>query len=183
MNAIEPHHSWLDLEARAARTDNRLHRQLLTEVRDHMEFEIKGDLEPLMGTLIAEPLYHFWRDEPFTLEGAAAVRGFYENMIASKTNQFQVVTERIFVDDGGVITEGQVKQVYRGAMATAMGLAEIDGKPIAEDDLILTSTQLLTVWPAGEGAKLVGEDIYFGHSPFLNARRIAAADLPDYFQL
>ena len=183
MNAIEPHQSWLDLEARAARTDNALHRQLLTEVRDHMEFEIKGDLEPLMGTLIAEPLYHFWRDEPFTLEGAAAVRGFYENMIASKTNQFQVVTERIFVDDGGVITEGQVKQVYRGAMVTAMGLEEIDGTPIVDDDLILTSTQLLTVWPAGEGAKLVGEDIYFGHSPFLNAQRISASDLPDYYQL
>ena len=45
----------MDLEARAAGTDNPLHKQLLTEVRNHMEFEIKGDLEPLMGTLIAEP--------------------------------------------------------------------------------------------------------------------------------
>ncbi len=183
MNAIEPHDSWLALEARAGSTDNGLHRQLLTEVRNHMEFEIKGDLEPLMGTLIAEPIYHFWRDEPFTLEGAAAVREFYENMIASKANQFQVVTDRIFVDDGGVITEGQVKQVYRGAMVTAMGVSELDGAPVLEEDLILTSTQLLTVWPAGEGAKLVGEDIYFGHNPFLNAQRITAADLPDYYQL
>ena len=183
MSAIDPHQSWLALEARAAETENHLHRQLLTEVRDHMEFEIKGDLEPLMGTLIAEPIYHFWRDEPFTLEGGAAVRGFYENMIASKANQFQVVTERIFVDDGGVITEGQVKQVYHSAMVTAMGITELDGSPIAEGDLILTTTQLLTVWPAGEGAKLVGEDIYFGHNPFLNARRITAAELPDYYQI
>ncbi len=183
MNAIEPHHSWLELEAQAARTDNPLHRQLLTEVRNHMEFEIKGDLEPLMETLIPEPIYHFWRDEPFSLEGAAAVRGFYENMIASKGNQFQVVTDRIFVDDGGVITEGQVRQVYRGAMVSAMGVHEIEGAPVSDDDLILTSTQLLTVWPAGEGAKLVGEDIYFGHNPFLNARRISPAELPDYYQL
>ena len=183
MSAIDPHQSWLELEARAASTDNPLHKQLLTEVRNHMEFEIKGDLEPLMGTLIAEPIYHFWRDEPFTLEGQAAVRSFYENMIASKTNQFQVVTERIFVDDGGVITEGQVKQIYSGAMVSAMGVAELDGAPVQAEDLILTTTQLLTVWPAGEGAKLVGEDIYFGHNPFLNAKRITAADLPDYYQL
>lgn len=183
MSAIEPHLSWLALDDRAAATDNPLHRQLLTEVRNHMEFEIRGDLEPLMGTLIAEPIYHFWRDEPFTLEGQAAVRGFYENMIASRTNQFQVVTERIFVDDGGVITEGQVKQVYSGAMVLGMGMAELDGQPISEDDLLLTTTQLLTVWPAGEGAKLVGEDIYFGHNPFLNAQRITADDLPDYYQL
>ena len=78
-------------------------------------------------------------------------QGFYANMIASKTNQFQVVTERIFVDDGGVITEGQVKQVYSGPMVTAMGITELDGSPIAEGDLILTTTQLLTVWPAGKG--------------------------------
>ena len=183
MSAIDPYQSWLALEARAAETDNTLHRQLLTEVRNHMEFEIKGDLGPLMDTLIAEPIYHFWRDEPFTLEGAAAVRGFYENMIASKTNQFQVVCERIFVDDGGVITEGQVKQIYSGPMVSAMGITELDGSPVAEEDLILTTTQLLTVWPAGAGAKLVGEDIYFGHNPFLNARRISAEDLPDYYQL
>jgi hypothetical protein len=183
MNVIEPHDSWLALEARAASTENPLHKQLLTEVRDHMAFEIKGDLEPLMGTLIAEPLYHFWRDEPFTLEGAAAVRGFYENMMASKANQFQVVTDRIFVDDAGVITEGQVKQVYRGPMVTAMGIDELDGARVSEDDLILTTTQLLTVWPAGEGAKLVGEDIYFGHNPFLHARRISRSDLPDYYLL
>ena len=183
MNAIDPHHSWLELEARAARTDNDLHRALLTEVRNHMEFEIKGDLEPLMDTLIAEPIYHFWRNEPFTLEGGAAVRGFYENMIASKTNQFQVVTERIFVDDGGVITEGQVKQIYTGPMVQGMGISELAGSPVKDHDLILTSTQLLTVWPAGEDAKLVGEDIYFGHDPFLKARRITVSDLPDYYEL
>ena len=183
MPAIDPHQSWLALEARAADETNELHRQLLTEVRDHMEFEIKGDLEPLMGTLISEPVYHFWNDNPFTLEGAAAVRGFYENMISAGGNQFQVVTDRIFVDDGGVITEGQVKQVYRGAAVAAMGVSEIEGSAVADDDLILTTTQLLTVWPAGEGAKLVGEDIYFGHSPFLNARRISKADLPDYYRI
>jgi hypothetical protein len=181
--AIDPYQSWLALEARAAKETNALHRSLITQVRDHMEFEIRGDLDPLMDTLVADPVYHFWNDNPFVLEGRAAVRAFYENMIAAGGNQFQVVTDRILVGDGGVVTEGQVRQIYRGPQAIAMGVRELDGAPVREDDLILTSTQLLTVWPAGEDAKLVGEDIYLAHSPFRNARRITAEALPDYYRL
>ncbi len=181
--AIDPHKSWLALEARAAAETNELHRALITRVRDHMELEIRGDLDPLMDTLVAEPIYHFWNDNPFVLEGRAAVRAFYENMIAAGGNQFQVVVDRILVEDGGVVTEGQVRQVYRGPQVIAMGTAEIDGAPVTEDDLILTSTQLLTVWPAGADAKLVGEDIYLAHSPFRNARRITRDALPDYYRL
>jgi hypothetical protein len=180
---IDPYRSWLPLEARAEHETNELHRALILEVRDHMKHEIRGDLEPLMATLIAEPVYHFWGDNPFVLEGRAAVRGFYENLIATGGNQFQVVVDRIVADDGGVITEGQVKQVYRGSQVVAMGLRELDGTAIADDDLILTTTQLITVWPAGAAAKLVGEDIYFGHSPLRNARRIRPESLPDYYRL
>jgi hypothetical protein len=106
-----------------------------------MKHEIQGNLELLMGTLVAEPVYHFWGDNAFVLEGRTAVRGFYENLIA-----------------GG-------------------------GTPIGDDDLILTTTQLITVWPAGADAKLVGEDIYFGHSQLRNARRIRPEALPDYYRL
>jgi len=180
---IHPHQSWLALEARAEREANPLHRAMILAVRDHMEFEIKGMLDPLMDTLVAHPVYHFWSANPFVLEGRAAVRAFYENMIAAGGNQFQVVVDRILVDDDGVITEGQVKQVYRGRQATAMGVAEIEGKAIAEGDLILATSQLLTVWPADSGAKLIGEDIYLPHSPLRNARRINPDALPDYYRL
>ncbi|MGE0621542.1 MAG: hypothetical protein AB7I04_02260 [Pseudomonadales bacterium] len=181
--AIEPYQSWLPLEARAAAEPNALHRALITRVRDHMEFEIKGELQPLMDTLVADPAYHFWSENPFVLEGRAAVRGFYENMIAAGGNQFQVVVDRILVEDGGVVTEGQVKQIYRGPQVIAMGVTELDGAPVTESDLILTTTQLLTVWPAGADAKLVGEDIYLAHNPLRNARRITEAALPDYYRL
>jgi hypothetical protein len=180
---IDPHKSWSALEARAELEPHDLHRALLLEVRDHMEHEIKGNLEPLMATLIAEPVYHFWSENPFVLDGHAAVRGFYENMFAMGGNQFQVLIDRILVDDGGVVTEGQVKQVYRGSQIIAMGARELDGTAIAEDDLILTTTQLITVWPAGAAGKLVGEDIYLAHSPLRNARRIRADALPDYYRL
>jgi hypothetical protein len=185
MSAIEidPHRSWLGLEARAEREANELHRALILEVRDHMKHEIQGNLELLMGTLVAEPVYHFWGDNPFVLQGQAAVRAFYENLIAGGGNQFQVVLDRIVADDGGVVTEGQVKQIYRGPQVIAMGMRELDGTPIGDDDLILTTTQLITVWPAGADAKLVGEDIYFGHNPLRNARRIRPEALPDYYRL
>jgi hypothetical protein len=181
--AIDPHTSWLALEARAEREANTLHRELLLAVRDHMEYEIKGDLERLMNTLIAEPVYHFWNENPFVLEGQAAVRGFYQNMIAAGGNQFQVVVDRILVDDSGVVTEGQVKQVHRGSAVIAMGLTELEGSSIDPGDLILSTSQLITVWPAGAEARLVGEDIYMPHSPLRNARRITSEDLPSYYQL
>ena len=180
---IDPHQSWLALEARAEQESNDLHRALLIGVRDHMEHEIRGDLEPLMATLVPEPVYHFWSENPFVLEGHAAVRGFYENMFAMGGNQFQVIVDRILVDDGGVVTEGQVKQVYRGAQIVAMGMNELQGTAIVEDDLILATTQLITVWPAGDGAKLVGEDIYLAHSPLRNAQRIRKDALPAYYRL
>lgn len=183
MSLIEPFASWLPLEARAAEEPAGPGRRLLELVRAHMEHEIRGEIEPLMATLTDEPAYHFWNDEPSVLEGYDQIRGFYEGMIASGTNQFEVVVERIVVDRGGVITEGQVKQVYTGAMAAAMGLTELDGVALAADDLVLTTTQLITVWPAAADGKLLGEDIYFGHSPFRNAVRITPADLPDYYRI
>jgi hypothetical protein len=183
MPLIDPHRSWQTLEARAEQESNELHRTLLVRVRDHMEHEIKGHLEPLMATLVPEPIYHFWFGEPFVLEGQAAVRGFYENMFAVGSNQFEVIVARILVDDTGVVTEGQVKQAYRGEQAVAMGISHIDGAPVQGDDLVLTTTQLMTLWPAGADARLVGEDIYFGQGSSRPARRISAADLPDYYRL
>ena len=182
MSLIDPHQSWLALEKRAATEQDPRLCQLLNKVRDHMEFEIKGDLEPLMNTLIDEPVYHFWNENPFVLRGSDQVRDFYQNMIASGRNQFEIVVERIVVDQDAVVTEGQVRQVYGGEVAQAMGATEVGGKPIQSDDLILTSTQLITVWPAAADGNLVGEDIYFGTSPFQDARRISTEDLPEYYK-
>jgi len=183
MSKIEPHNSWLPLEARAAQETNPRRKGLLTEVRNHMEYEIKGQLEPLMGTLTGAPVYHFWGNQPSVLEGYDAVKGFYTDMMARGGQQFEVVVERIVVDDDAVITEGQVKQVYKGEMLLAMGMQEINGEPLAPEDLVLTRAQLVTVWPADSDGKLIGEDIYFGHDPFMHAEKITKQDLPDYYQI
>jgi limonene-1,2-epoxide hydrolase len=183
MHKIEPHQSWLALEQRAAKESNPRHKKLLTEVRDHMEHEIKGELEPLMATLTAEPIYHFWGNDPSIIQGYDDVKAFYQGMISAGGQQFEVVVERIVVDDGAVITEGQVKNVQKGATLKAMGIEEVDGSPVNADDLFVTTAQLVTVWPADPDGKLVGEDIYFGENSMNHIERISRDELPDYYQI
>lgn len=183
MPKIEPHRSWLPLQERAEREPPGRRRELLLQVRNHMEFEITGQLDPLMGTLTGSPVYHFWGNAPMEMSGEQAIRAFYRDMFERGGQQFEVVVERIIVDDGAVVTEGQVKQVHRGSALLAMGMNEVAGQAIAADDLVLTTTQLVTVWPADADGKLIGEDIYFGHDPFRNAEKIEAGDLPGYYSV
>ena len=184
MSKIEPHASWLPLEARAKSEPDARVRTLLSAVRDHMEHEIRGDLPALMATLTAEPVYHFWNPAgSFKLEGREAVTGFYTNMIAAGGNQFQVVVAKILADRGSVITEGQVKQVQTGAALIAAGRKRVAGVAVSPDELFLTCAQLITVWPGDAEGKLVGEDIYFGEDALATALRITRADLPAYHRL
>jgi len=41
----------------------------------------------------------------------------------------------------------------------------------------------VTVWPADEKGKLVGEDIYFGENSANNIERITRDEIPDYYQI
>ncbi len=185
MLKIDPHASWGVLRERAAATENPRHKKLLSEVADHMEAEIKGQLEPLMNTLTAEPVYHFWRadGQSMVLQGYDAVAGFYQAMFDNRGQQFQVVVERIVVDDGAVITEGQVKQVQSSAALQAQGINEVNGTAVTDHELWLTNAQLITVWPADDDAKLIGEDIYFGEDALSTLEPIARSELPNYFML
>jgi hypothetical protein len=181
MPKIDPYQSWGPLEARLATETSQRARTLIKEVRDHMEYEIKGQLEPLMSTLTAEPIYHFW-GQGMVLEGREAVAGFYGGMIAAGGNQFEVVVDNIIADDNRVVTEGQVKQVYTGKELKGMGMTELLDTTINDADLFMTTTQLITVWPGAADDKLLGEDIYFGGDPFANVEKITADDLPDYYR-
>jgi len=182
--AINPHHSWLALEQRAATETNPRRKALVTAVRDHMEHEIKGELDPLMNTLTSHPIYHFWgQAEPSVIEGQDAVRAFYSGMFATGGQQFEVVVDKVVVSNNHVITEGQVKQVHRGASLAAMGIGEVDGQPVKDDELFVTTAQLVTLWPGDEQNKLVGEDIYFGSNAISAVRRITPDDLPPYYRI
>ncbi|MCY3639537.1 MAG: nuclear transport factor 2 family protein [Gammaproteobacteria bacterium] len=182
--AIDPHQSWLALEAAAAQESSARRKALITEVRNHMEHEIKGQLDPLMDTLTAHPVYHFWGSgEPSVIEGRDAVRAFYAGMFQTGGQQFEVVVDKVVASDDHVITEGQVKQVYKGEALLAMEVAKVGDEEVQAGDFWLGGAQLVTLWPADADGKLIGEDIYFGASPFANLKKIGPSDLPPYFQL
>ena len=182
---IDPHKSWIPLKEKADKTSNEKHKILLNEVANHMEAEIKGQLDPLMNTLTAEPVYHFWRvsDMNMILNGYEEVSGFYSNMFQNGGEQFEVVTKRIIVNDDGVITEGKVKQVYTKDNLKLMGLTKDTFSEIDSSDLWLSNTQLITVWPSDPDLKLVGEDIYFGENPMETLKPINENEIPDYYKI
>ena len=182
---FDPHQSWGPLRDKASTTENPLHRQLLTEVGDHMEAEIQARHDDLMATLTEHPVYHFWRVGPenMVLDGRDAVAAFYKQMFANNGQHFHVVLDKIMVDDSGVITEGQVRQVYQSKNLQAMGLNEINGQPLTSSELWLSNAQLITVWPHDGAGKLVGEDIYFGEDSLKTLKPFDADHLPSYYIL
>ena len=111
------------------------------------------------------------------------MRAFYSGMFATGGQQFEVVVDKVVVSDNHVITEGQVKQVHKGAALAAMGIEEVDGEPLRDADLFVATAQLVTLWPGDAEGKLIGEDIYFGSNSFADVRRITPEELPPYYKI
>jgi len=170
---FDPDQSWAALERRLETESDPRRRQLLTQVRDHMRSEITGQLEPLMATLADEPQYHF-RGLGFDMgpKGRENVHTFYKDMIASGGNRFMFDIQRIVVDRDSVVTEGIMRAVTQGADLVATGVTEIEGEPVDSEASYLSENLILTVWPADEDGRLIGEDIWFGSVPNSNLRKL-----------
>ena len=176
---LDPRKTWAAVAAAYEVETNPRHKKLLKEVRNHMKSEVCGKLEPLMATLTAEPRYHIWGQGPEAgPKGRAAVRAFYQNLIASGGNLFEFNVEKIVVDDSAVVTEGRLRQAYAGAILLTAGVTEVNGEPVDANAKYVGNAQLLTVWPADPDGKLIGEDIYFGSSPFAQLEKLAPEDEP-----
>ena len=163
---FDPDASWEALERRIAVEQDPRRRALLSQVRDHMREEISGRLEPLMATLTDEPRYHF-RGLGFDMgpKGRKDVHDFYEGMIARGGHRFMFDIQRIVVDAHTVVTEGVMRAVSNGADLIAAGVSEVDGQPVDPEARYLGENLILTVWPADEEGRLIGEDIWFGSPP------------------
>ena len=163
---FDPERSWKPLEERLERETDPRCRRLLEQVRDHMRTEIHGELDPLMDTLTDAPRYHLWG---FPVEagpkGRDAVREFYRSMIEGGGHRFHFDIQRIVVDHDAVVTEGEMHQRMSGIALTAGGVEQVDGEDVDPEANYLSTTQIITVWPAAEDGRLIGEDIYLG-SPF-----------------
>ena len=160
---FDPESSWRPLEERLEREPAGRGRRLLEEVRNHLRAEIRGELEPLMATLIAEPRYHF-RGLPVESgpKGHAAVRSFYGAMISGGGTVSTSRSSGSWSTTTPWSPRERCASARRGAALIATGTTEIAGEPVDAGADYLSRSHILTVWPGGEGDRLVGEDIYFG---------------------
>jgi hypothetical protein len=147
---------WQALEARLARTESARQRQLLQTVIDHVKAEVALDVDGLMGTLVAEPEYHFWiggRD--LGPKGSANVRAYYENFVADGGAVFESIKERIVVDDDTISHEGQMRNLVSGTIAKRRGYTVPD-----ETSHYLVLFRNVVWWSFDEQGKALGEDSY-----------------------
>jgi hypothetical protein len=168
--------SWRQVEERLARTENPRHRKMLQTVIDHARAEAVGDVDGLMATLGPDPQYHFWSGgKDWGPKGAAGVRRFYEEFVASKAGFFESFKERIVVDDDTVITEGTIRGIVPGTVARARGYdVDVDGH-------YMVVSRVIIAWPFDEECRLMGEDSY-GSSDTSICERIAEEDLPPAYR-
>lgn len=170
---FDPERTWQALEERLKTETDPRRRLLLEGVRDHMRTEIRGQLEPLMATLVDEPRYHFWgMGAEVGPKGREAVESFYKQMIATGGNRFEFDVRRIVVDEDAVVTEGMMRQIFPGSAVQASGIEQVDGQPVEAEASYLAQYQILTVWPAAPDGRIMGEDIYMGGQPMSRLKRL-----------
>ena len=148
--------SWRDLELRLAETSDPRHRKLIQTVIDHSKAEAVGDVEGLMATLCANPRYHFWTDgKDWGPKGYDAVRKYYTDYAASGAGFFESRKVRIVVDDNGIVTESDFRNLVSGRLAERMGHRVDD-----PDGHYVTRHRIVLLWPFDEAGQLIGEDSY-----------------------
>jgi hypothetical protein len=181
MVTIDQDKSWRTVEARLVRTTDPRRRLVLTNLRDHLQAEATANFEQLLGTLGADPEYHFWIEGngfgggP---KGLAAVTNHYENLYVERRHVVEYDIERIVVDDDCIVTEGPFRQVYPGTVLQRRG-AEIDDPEAA----YLVTVRVVLFWPYDADGRLVGEDSYADGAMFTPERiqKLAPEDVPASF--
>lgn len=181
MPEINPDHGWQSIEKHMAKIRDPRRRAVLACVRDHLKAEAEGDFAQMLGTLAADPNYHFWVEGngfgngP---KGRGAVKAHYEGLFREGRHVCDWDIDRIVVDEDTVVTEGWFDQLFPGKVLAARG-AKIDD----EDAVYALRVRLLILWPFDENAKLVGEDSYMNGAMYApeNIRKLSPAEIPARF--
>ena len=162
---IDPRKNWALVEQRLAEeSDPRLQRNLQI-VLQHMKAEATLDFDALLATVADDARYHFFGsedDEAFAgPKGKTNVEAFYRSIIELDIHRIEHDIDRLVVDKHCIITEGQMRIAYPGALLKGMGYA------VEEDDAYyLYETRSAIVWPIDDNGLIVGEDSYTGADGF-----------------
>jgi hypothetical protein len=151
-------------------------RSNLEVVARHIDREVAGDVEGILGTLVAEPVYTIsGASTSRGPQGAAEVRAFYEDLVATGKNRFEFRIDRVVADTRTVVTEGEFRFAYPGRWLPGRLLD--DGTPAADDGWYLVAYRAVVLWPVADSGLIEGEDIYAGEAPRI-LRRLASGELP-----
>lgn len=161
MPTIDPSKNWIPLEQRLATETNPKFRSQIAEVMFHIRVEAEGDVERALERLSPHAQYVLYdnANPTVTLTGVDEIRtAFYHNLVAQCHENLQWSITRIVVDEGVVITEGDLKLATRGYVLAAAGL---DADP---DTFYLTEGRHLVIWPFDADGRLIGEQVYYGRT-------------------
>jgi len=151
------------VQAIAAEGDPVIRRNLQV-VAEHIDAEVAGDLDRLMATLVAEPVYHIWgASNSVGPQGYDEVRANYENLVESGKNRLAYRVSRAVADSRCVVTEGHFAFAYPGAVLRQDELPT--GEPILADHWYLVEYKCVVLWPVDASGRIQGEELYAGEVP------------------
>jgi hypothetical protein len=158
--------SWQLLVDRiAAEADPRC-RANLEIVARHVDAEVRGDLDALMATLTASPVYRYLgaTSSPGPV-GADAVRAYYAKSVETGKNRLEFEIDNVVVDHETVVTCGIFRHAYVGAELRSRGGHDESTVPDL-DAWYLVQYRALVVWPISAADGLItGEDVYIAEAP------------------
>lgn len=179
---IDPYKTWKTLEERMKTEKNPRLRAQLGCIVKHMKYEALGDIDGILTTLSDNAVYISY-DNPDTapriFRGKAEIPNFYHQMLEAVSHNLEFFVDRLVVDDGCVITEGNSKSAMRGSVLAAMGFK------VDPDAFYLTEGRTLVVWPFDENGECLGEQIYRGFGKPLAGienRKLGAGDIGTYHE-
>lgn len=124
--------------------------------REHLLAEVEGDLERIMATNVADPRYHFYGEGrgDYGPKGYAAVCDHYRMVFSGGYNKLQYDIDRFWASPQGVFHEGTLHMPFHGSVLTLMGM------PVEDNRWYCYSFRQAAIFPAGEGRRFAGEDVY-----------------------
>jgi SnoaL-like domain len=168
--------SWRLIADQAAREPDPRRKANLELVARHVDAEVRGDLDDIMKTLVAEPVYHYLGASPSPgPQGGAAVRAYYAESVQMGRNRLEFAVDRVVAGDDAVVTEGVFRHAYAGQVLRGRGA---DAAAVPDPDgWYLVEYRALVVWPVTAEGVLSGEEVYIGEPPRI-VRQLADDEEP-----
>ena len=162
--AAESRTAGRDLESAIAAATDPVIRRNLRSVAEHIDAEVAGDLDRLMGTMVREPVYHIWgASKSVGPQGFNEVRDNYRALVRSGKNRLVYDVTRVVADTECVVTEGHFRLAYPGAVLPSTTLST--GEPILDDHWYLVEYKCVVLWPVDSSGHILGEELYAGEVP------------------